>query len=200
MSISRARKRPRRADAVRNRAAILDATEELLGTDGPAMSTEEVARRAGVGIATVFRHFPTKAQLLQAVVALRIERLTRQARRLLGTGDEALFRFFEVVLEHTASTQAIRHALASAGVDPDAAVEDARAEFVQVLGTLLAQAQTQGVVRSDVDVADVYDLLVAVVQLAQLRGREGRGVRIALTVVFDGLRARSSAGVAAAEA
>src|SRR5580658_9480883 len=76
--------RAQRVDARANRGRILDAAEEVFGQGGESASTEEVARRAGVGIATVFRHFPTKAELLEAVLARRFERLRERADGLAG--------------------------------------------------------------------------------------------------------------------
>ena len=69
-----------RADARDNRARILEAADEVFGTGGAAASTEEVAKLAGVGIATVFRHFPTKQDLLRAVLTARLEGLRDRAR------------------------------------------------------------------------------------------------------------------------
>ena len=88
--------RAQRADARSNRARILDAAEEVFGQGGESASTEEVARLAGVGIATVFRHFPAKADLLDAVLARRFDRLRERAERLAGSADPgpALFGMF----------------------------------------------------------------------------------------------------------
>ncbi len=182
--------RRRRADAERNRAAILSAAELLLGTEGPTLSTEVVARHASVGIATVFRHFPTKEALLRAVVTSRVERLTLHAREPSADEGEALFRFFDRVVEHTASTPAIHHALSAIGVDPQAAVAEARTAFLAALDDLLSRAQKQGVVRDDVDLADVYELLVAVLHMTKRQGpTPGGGRHRTFTVVLDGLRA-----------
>ena len=76
--------RPQRADARSNRARILDAAEEVFGRGGASASTEDVARLAGVGIGTVFRHFPAKAELLDAVLARRFDRMRERAEALAG--------------------------------------------------------------------------------------------------------------------
>src|SRR5580692_1830938 len=88
--------RPQRVDARANRVRILDVAEEVFGQGGESASTEQVARLAGVGIATVFRHFPTKAELLEAVLARRFERLRERADGLAGAADpgQAFFDFF----------------------------------------------------------------------------------------------------------
>src|SRR5215472_461837 len=79
--------RVQRVDARTNRGRILDVAEEVFGKGGESASTEEVARLAGVGIATVFRHFPTKAALLDAVLVRRFARLRERAGRLATSED-----------------------------------------------------------------------------------------------------------------
>ena len=75
------RARVPRADAVRNLAKILQAAEEVFAAEGLAVPIDEVARRAGVGIGTVYRHFPTKEALFEAIVVARLEGLIERARR-----------------------------------------------------------------------------------------------------------------------
>ncbi len=105
-----------RADARDNRARILGAAEEIFG-QSPNASTDDVAKLAGVGIATVFRHFPTKVELLEAVLTLRLERLRDRAVELAGRADpgEAFFEFFGEVVSEAASKLAIADALNEAG-------------------------------------------------------------------------------------
>src|SRR4051812_5490623 len=88
--------RPPRADALRNRARVLTAAEAVFAARGTSASTEEVAREAGVGIGTVFRHFPTKEALLEAVYVARLRRLAEEADALVSADDagEAFFTFF----------------------------------------------------------------------------------------------------------
>ncbi|MFD0541611.1 TetR/AcrR family transcriptional regulator [Actinomadura luteofluorescens] len=78
-----------RADARRNRERILEAAEEVFAVAGPDASTEEVARRAGVAIGTVFRHFPTKADLLRALMKRLLQQVTDDAAELVASGDPA---------------------------------------------------------------------------------------------------------------
>jgi AcrR family transcriptional regulator len=183
-----AAKRRLRADAARNRATILAVAEALLAEQGPSLSTEEVARRAGVGVGTVFRHFPTKENLLVTVVQARLGRLTAQADAIAELPEErALFAFFEAVIEHTASTPVVLHALTSAGVDREDVQRAAMSEFMAALDRLVRRAQDAGIVRADVRVAEIFDLLVALVHVAELRGRGSRSAQVALRVVLDGL-------------
>src|SRR3984957_5286410 len=121
--------RAQRADARDNRARILDAAEEFFGQGGESASTEEVARRAGVGIGTVFRHFPTKAALLEAVLVRRFDRLREQADALLGAGDPggAVFGFFGHLAPVPAAKIAPAEALLEADRDRDHDADASRA-------------------------------------------------------------------------
>src|SRR3954451_20501094 len=76
-----------RADAEANRERILTAAEDIFGAHGPSAATEQIAQRAGVGIATVFRHFPTKTDLVEATLVGHFATLTARADRLRGSDD-----------------------------------------------------------------------------------------------------------------
>src|SRR6266511_2320364 len=104
---------PRRADARRNHASVLAAAEAVFSAKGPSASTGEIARAAGVGIGTVFRHFPTKEDLLSSIMVARVERLTEEARALAGAEDAgaAFLSFFQQMVEHSASKKAFAEAL-----------------------------------------------------------------------------------------
>jgi AcrR family transcriptional regulator len=105
--------RVQRADARANRVRILDVAEAVFGEGGESASTEEVARLAGVGIATVFRHFPTKAALLEAVLARRFDRLREQAEALLNAADlgKAFPGFFRYLVADAPAKIGIAEAL-----------------------------------------------------------------------------------------
>jgi AcrR family transcriptional regulator len=182
--------RPPRADARRNRARILAAAEAVFPTSGVSTPVEEVARRAGVGIGTVYRHFPTKEALFEAILVRRIERLADEAGSLSSTTDAgaAFFELFTRIVEDAAGRKAFADALSRAGVDVKAATWAAGQELLGVLGALLARAQQTGTVRHDVDLDQVVALLVGAC-LAAEHGNMDRGLRArALAVVFDGLR------------
>src|SRR6266511_4146281 len=154
--------RPLRADARANRSRILQVAEEVFGTGGESASTEEVARLAGIGIATVFRHFPTKAALLEAVLVRRLERLRDQARALADAADpgRALFGFFAHTVADAASKIAIADALIEAGGQATDRTVQASDELRRAVGVLLRRAQQAGAVRDDIDLPDLYALLV----------------------------------------
>jgi AcrR family transcriptional regulator len=183
--------RPLRADALRNRAKVLEAAETVFDTRGTGASTEEVAREAGVGIGTVFRHFPTKEALLEAVYVTRLRKLAEEAGVLASAGDpgEAFFAFFTRVVGHAATKNAFSAALVEAGVDLRETTAETGQELKRALATLLTRAQEAGAIRHDVGLPEVMTLLVGASQAAEYTGGD-QGVRDrALAVVFDGLRA-----------
>jgi AcrR family transcriptional regulator len=183
--------RAQRADARANRVRILDVAEEVFGKGGESASTEEVARLAGVGIGTVFRHFPTKAALLDAVLARRFDRLREQAEELLNAADpgEAFLSFFRYLVADAPEKIGIAEALHDAGGDGGEAAR-ASNELRRAFGALLKRAQQAGVIRDDARLPDVYALLVGV---SQATARQDLGEQVTarmLTVVFDGLAPR----------
>ena len=193
--------RPLRADAARNRARVLEVADEVFGEQGRAGSTEEVARRAGVGVATVFRHFPTKESLLAAVVAARIHGLADLADDLLRDGDPgtALFDFLRHVVAQARTKSLLTEALAvprpdgrevpPAGGDLHEARRGADTRFREAVGALLARSQAAGTARADVGVGDVLPLIAAASRAAEVSPDDATRDR-AVGVVLDGLRAR----------
>jgi AcrR family transcriptional regulator len=180
--------RAQRADARANRARILDVAEEVFGKGGESASTEEVARLAGVGIATVFRHFPTKAALLEAVLTRRFDRLRKQAEALLDAPDpgEAFIGFFRYLVADAPAKIGITEALLDAGGDGGQAAQASR-ELRRAFGALLQRAQQAGVVRDDAGLAEVYALLVSISQAAARHHLDEQVTTRMLAIIFDGL-------------
>jgi AcrR family transcriptional regulator len=180
---------PTRADARDNRARILEVAEEVFGRGGAAASTEEVARLAGVGIATIFRHFPTKRALLEAVVVKHFGRLCRRARSLAGSADpgRAFFDFFGELVGDAADKLAIVEAFTDAGGDPAGKAAQGPRELRAAVGVLLGRAQEAGAVRADASLDEVYALLVGVSRAAAHIGLDEQVRARALGIVFDGL-------------
>jgi len=183
-----------RVDAQANRTRILDVAEDVFGRGGESASTEEVARLAGVGIATVFRHFPTKAALLQAVLVRRFDRLREQAEALLDTADPgtAFFDFFRHLVLDAPTKIAIGDALLEAGGDHAGEATQASMKLRRAMGALLDRAQRAGAVRDDVELPEVYALLVAMSRAGAHAALDDEVRSRTLTILFDGLAPRPS--------
>ena len=181
--------RPLRADAARNRVRLLAVAYETFAAEGLAVPIDEIARRAGVGPGTIYRHFPTKEALFRAVIEDRVRSIVAQARTLLDADPgTALFAFLREMVRTAAKDHGMADALAGYGVDIDAAAPGAEAAFLEVLDDLLAAAQRAGSVRADVGAAEVKALLM-VCKSTQEFG-DGVADRVA-EVIVDGLRATS---------
>lgn len=173
-----------RADARRNRAKVLAAAEEAFAIDGLAVPLDEIARMAGVGAGTVYRHFPSKEALFQAVVVDRLEQFAREARELLTVEDagEAFFDFFKRVVQQASRNRALCDALAeTTGLGFKASAGD---EFRAATQALLTRAQAAGAVREDIDGDDLRALIAGCLAAERYSLEERHLVRI----IVDGLR------------
>jgi len=181
--------RPLRADAARNRARVLDVAYDTFAKEGLSVPIDEIARRAGVGAGTVYRHFPTKDDLFRAVVEDRIQRVVNEGRAVADgvNPGEALFVFLRsIVLQWGATDRGLADALAGLGIDVGTAMPDTETAFLDVMCALLKAAQKAGTVRPDLDVRDVKAILVGC--LAIQGANPGAAERLT-DVVLDGLRA-----------
>ena len=178
-----------RADARRNRERVLAAAEEVFGERGATASTEEVARRAGVGIGTVFRHFPTKEALYEAIVVRRLTQLVADAPLENDDAGAAFREFFGRIVEVAATKKAFADTMAVVGIDVKKAAPDMGEEIRRTFALLLERAQRSGAIRADVTGAQVWVLLAGACLAADhtddpaLRGS-------ALEILFDGLAPR----------
>lgn len=169
-----------RADAERNRARLLEVAEEIFADRGTTVATEEIARAAGVGIGTLFRHFPTKEALLQEVYLARLRRLTEDAR-----GAMTLAAFLRHAVEQARVKNAFAEALSAAGIDPVGAASDVHRDLLQAVEAMLQRDQNSDLVRPELRVPDIIALLAGASRAAEV-SPESRD-RI-LDVVIDGLR------------
>lgn len=185
--------RPLRADARRNRERLLAVAEEVFASKGTGASTEEIARQAGVGIGTVFRHFPTKEALLAAVFLGRFERLGEQARALSAAAEPgpAFFNFFTLVVDQASVKNTFADALEQAGVDVEGVTSGVSGQLGAALGELLRRAQAAGAVRGDLGVAELKALLVGASRAVEYAGDPDTRSRT-LAVFLDGLRPTST--------
>ncbi|QOV37754.1 TetR/AcrR family transcriptional regulator [Streptomyces ferrugineus] len=187
------RKAPRpRADALRNRERIVSAAQEMFVEFGPDAPLDEIARRAGVGNATVYRNFPDRDALVREVVCSVMDRTTAAAELALAeTGDAfgALERFVHTAADERISALCPMIQSTFDKNHPD--LEASRERTEQLIGAIMDRAKAAGQLRSDVDVGD---LMLAVAQLS--RPPAGTGCQIAdrfvhrhLQLFLDGLRA-----------
>jgi AcrR family transcriptional regulator len=181
--------RPLRQDAARNRERVVEAAAALFAERGMSVGVPEVAERAGVGKATVYRSFPSKENLIAAVLEQRME-WSRERAELAAQAPDAGAAFRELLFE-MAEVHASDHALADAMAYKTLLPELAPAlEAVrQALDRLVARAQEQGSIRPDVTGAEVRVLLSAVTRAMAEAGEHDPAVwRRHLSLMADGLR------------
>ncbi|HEY7106673.1 MAG TPA: helix-turn-helix domain-containing protein [Acidimicrobiia bacterium] len=181
---------PKRADARRNRARVLAAAEAAFAETGLRAPVEEIARRAGVGVGTVCRNFPTKQALVEAVLEAMYEALLADAEAALALDDAAVG--FETFCNALADFQARHRALAESmatAIDIPASAQRTKAALRDAIAQLVANAQESGAIRTDVGPADVTMLFAGVAHATELSGDlEPMLHRRYLTIVLDGLR------------
>ena len=138
--------RPLRADAQRNRARILEAAEVVFAADGIEAPVDVIAEKAGVGVGTLYRHFPTKEKLCEAILLDRLAALMADARALADADDPvaAFFGFLEHFVELGASKRDLIVAVMGAGLDFDEAAAPVKEELREAVGVLLQRAQDAG--------------------------------------------------------
>ncbi|WP_405020397.1 TetR/AcrR family transcriptional regulator [Kitasatospora sp. NBC_00070] len=187
-----AQERPLRADAARNRARLLDVATEVFTTRGVGVPTEEIARAAGVGVGTLFRHFPTKEALLEAVLVRRLESIAARTAQLAAEAGpaEAFFACFRLVIDQSAGKNEFARALAAAGVDAHASLRESGAEIQARLAELLAGAQRAGAVRPELGLPELIALLVGTGATMEQLGADPAARERIFEVLFDGLRPR----------
>ena len=181
-----------RADAERNQKLIVQAAREVFATAGLAASIDEIAERAGVGTGTLYRHFPTKEALFEAIVIGRVEDLVEEARRLIASKDPetALFKLLSQIVLHGDGHQDLMDALGKQSFDIQKAVPGLLEEMWDSVGQLLKQAQRAGAVRPDVGLPHVQALVTAACAAADPRAGGVGFDRVVWTVISDGLRPR----------
>jgi AcrR family transcriptional regulator len=187
---TRSPRRPR-ADAARNRERILDAARVAFGERGPEASLDEIARAAGVGIGTLYRHFPTRGALVQAVFVEHVETLQAEADQLLvsDTPGEALAQWLRAHLVQGAACRGLGAEAMLAMLDAPSTEPPACAGMRSSGAALLARAQAAGDVRTDVDVDDLMRMMQAI-ELAVEDSPDQSSSQRLFELVLDGLRPR----------
>jgi AcrR family transcriptional regulator len=186
--------KPLRADAQRNRDRLLAVAVRAFSRDGPDVTLESIARDAGVGIGTLYRHFPTREALVEAVYRNELARLCDAAADLLRAGppDQAtrawMGRFIDYMITKRGMAGALRTLIAS-GADPFA---QSRGRLLGAITMLLAAGAAAGAIRSDVEPGDVLASLSGVSLTAGEPAQRDQARRM-LDLLMDGLRYRPPA-------
>lgn len=182
--------RPRRADAERNHERLLDAAAEAFAERGLEVSVAEIARRAGVGQGTVFRHFPSKDRLVAAVACDRLAEITAAGEELSAAerpGEALLELLRRGVALQVRDRGFFEAACGSVAVDKDFRAQQER--LLDVLCELVVRAQQAGEIREDVAATDILLLMAGIVQAAgPMQAVTPELWRRYVDLVFDGLR------------
>ena len=180
--------RPKRADARRNYEKVLAAARDAFAEGGESTSLEEIARRAEVGIGTLYRHFPSRQALLEAVYVGEVEEVCRSASELADAEPwEALNGWFESLIGYLATKRALAHELLNY-MDHDASLFQAcRTSLFEAGEPLLRRAQEAGVVRPDVTIADVIQMMAGI---GKIPTTDPSQLDHILRIALDGLRYR----------
>jgi AcrR family transcriptional regulator len=186
----RTMRRPR-ADAVRNRELVLEAAKAVFSAGGAEASLEAVARRAGVGIGTLYRHFPTREALFEAVYRREVEQLADLAGQLKASEvppAEALRRWLRSNVEFVATKKGMAAALALAAHRPSELMAYSSDRLTKAVGALLDRAVAAGEIRADIGPEDILRALIGMCYQHDQPGWQASVLRL-LDVFVDGLKA-----------
>ncbi|MFJ2094461.1 TetR/AcrR family transcriptional regulator [Streptomyces sp. NPDC087901] len=179
-----------RADARRNRERILEVADDVIREQGTQASLRDVARQAGVGLGTLYRHFPTRDALLETLLRQGFDRLAGQADELLDAGlppERALAEWLGEFTLRAGAFRGLPASLMATLSDPDSALHASCEAMREACGRLLRAAQKAGRIRSDVDGTDLFVLVNALSWIAdQAPSIAARSERL-LALVMDGL-------------
>jgi AcrR family transcriptional regulator len=182
------RRKPR-ADAIRNRERVLEAAKAVFSQGGPEASLDTVARRAGVGIGTLYRHFPTREALYEAVYRHEVEQLVELAKHLGAETApvEALRRWLQAGVEFMATKKGMAAALAMAAHGSSDLVAYSLERLSRAVRELLQRAVAAGEIRGDIDPEDMLRTLVGMCYAHDRPGWQVKVLRL-VDVFIDGLR------------
>jgi AcrR family transcriptional regulator len=182
-----------RSDAVINRQRILDAAEIVFSAEGVSVPIDKVAERAGVGVGTVYRHFPTKEDLFEAIVMTRLEDMLAHARAESSAPlpGPALFSYLQRFAREACAKHDLFDAMGAAGIDLKERCADKLAEMKECIGLLLSRAQGAGAVRDDTTVDELLSLVMGTCQAAAQAGLGDDACQHMVGIVCDGIRTSS---------
>jgi AcrR family transcriptional regulator len=182
--------RPKRADARRNYDKLIAAGREALTEADRSASLEDIARRAGVGIGTLYRHFPTRTDLIEAVYVEEVDALCRSASDLSTLPPwDALVGWVHRFIDYVATKQALADELFAVTARDAQVFKTCRGAFCEAGEPLLARAQAAGEVRPDVTIDDVVAMVGGIAKIPTAGPAD---VQRILCVALDGLRYRPS--------
>ena len=184
-----------RADAQRNIERLLDAARAAIAKDGPDASLDDIARDAGVGSGTLYRHFPTRVALLEAVYRDEVARLCAEGDRLLESDPEpgaALAEWLRVYVSFGAVKRGLMGPLTTALGQESNLFSSCKTMVRATGGRLVERAQQAGAIRDDVTIGDVLTLASAISYTGELTGEGSDLSERLLTVAIDGLRRPAS--------
>jgi AcrR family transcriptional regulator len=187
-----------RADAVRNRERVLEAAKTVFSAGGPEASLEAVARTAGVGIGTLYRHFPTREALFEAVYRHEVQQLTDFAEQLKQEDDpvDALRQWMRSNVRFVATKKGMSAALALATYKDPALLSFSFDQLTRAVGGLLERAIASGEIRADISPEDLLRALIGMCYMHDQPGWQKSVLRL-VDVFIDGLhtgRKRKRAG------
>ena len=191
--LAAAEERPLRADARRNREKVLAAARAVFSEHGREAQMDDVARRAGVGVGTVYRHFPTKEALIEALMVDAFRTIADEARRALEIEDP--WEAFSTVLWKGAETMSADRALSEVFASIPGAMEVAMPTIgglTESMETIMRRAQDAGVLRRDAMIDDIPMLMCGIGSATKKEHRCEDAWRRHLSIVLDGLRAASA--------
>jgi AcrR family transcriptional regulator len=183
-----------RADAVRNRERVLEAAKVVFSAGGPDASLEAVARHAGVGIGTLYRHFPTREGLYEAVYRREVQQLTDLAEQLKESGVapvEALRRWMHSNVEFVATKKGMAAALALAAYGSTDLAAFTFERLTNAVGGLIDRAVTAGQIRGDIGPEDLLRALIGMCYMHDTPGWQTSVQRL-IDVFVDGLACASA--------
>ncbi|NBM18733.1 TetR/AcrR family transcriptional regulator [Streptomyces sp. GC420] len=185
--------RPLRADARRNYDRLLAVARATFAEHGTDASLEDVARRAGVGIGTLYRHFPNRQALMSAVFEEALVALLQRSRELQDDPQpcQALVTWLRTVVTHASEYRGLARALMSASPDSGSALTRCSLPLQEAGGALLARAQEAGSVRSDVSISDLLKLTNAIALAVEDTPDDPLLADRLLTLTLKGLRSES---------
>jgi AcrR family transcriptional regulator len=188
--IEAATPKPMRVDAMRNHEKILQAAEETFALEGVMVPIDIVAERAGVGIGTLYRHFPTKEALYEAIVMARLTALLTRADEYARDPDagQALYSYLREFAAQAAEKRDLFEALSQAGIDVKAQFSSLIEELMAKVDALRVRAVNSGAIRGDVATKDILNLVVGSCHVAGQSGFDDAGLDRLIDIVIAGIQ------------